>query len=62
MTYLIMRFHRDEANKVIERGLSLQEAQEHCQDPETSSRTCTSPAAKEYTEKHGPWFDGYEKE
>lgn len=41
-------------------GLTLQEAQAHCRDPETSSRTCTSAAGKKRTRLRGPWFEGYE--
>jgi len=50
-------FHR-----TIKTGLTLEQAQEHCQNPETSSRTCTSAKAKAITRKHGPWFDGYNQE
>jgi len=42
--------------------LTLEEAREHCNDPESSSKTATSPEAKERTEIYGPWFDGFEKE
>lgn len=50
-TYKIVRFVFDEADpdhgKVIKRGLSLEEAQEHCQREDT----------------HGDgWFDGYTEE
>jgi hypothetical protein len=47
-TYKIIRFYQDDRpNKIIKRGLTLEEAQEHCNDPATS----------------GPgWFDGYNEE
>lgn len=49
-TYLIRRFYRDDHpdhRKVIKTGLTLDEAQEHCNDEAT----------------HGDgWFDGYEEE
>jgi hypothetical protein len=63
-TYKIVRgyFNDTEARETIKTGLSLEEAQAHCQDPETSSRTATGKAARALTEKHGPWFDGYEEE
>lgn len=63
-TYNIKRmyFKDSSLNKIIKTGLTLEEAQEHCKDPETSSRTCTKRASVERTEKHGPWFDGYDKE
>ena len=50
-TYEIVRFyapHRSEANEVQLSGLTLEEAQEHCSDPETS--------------EEGEWFDGYRTE
>src|SRR3989304_5789146 len=62
MSYKIVRMYqdRDIRSKTIRTGLTLKEAQEHCQDPETSSRTCTSSAGKARTKRCGPWFDGYE--
>lgn len=62
--YKIVRMFRREGvpSKVIKRHLTLEDAQAHCQDPETSSRTATSAAAKALTEKYGAWFDGYEEE
>ena len=63
-SYRIVRyyFRDDHPSLTIKEGCTLEEAQEHCDDPETSSRTATSPEAKEYTQRHGPWFDGYEEE
>ena len=61
-TYKIVRFFQDGDREIIERGLTLEEAQEHCQDPETSSSTATSPRAVERTERRGRWFDGYRSE
>jgi hypothetical protein len=45
--------------ELIKHGLTLEEAQEHCSDPETSSRTCTSEEGVQRTEERGPWFDCY---
>jgi len=43
--YKIIRFRHDGLNQVIERGLTLDEAQAHCEREDT----------------HGEgWFDGYE--
>lgn len=62
-TYKITRFYADDTpRRVIKTGLTLDEAREHCTDPETSSRTATSAAAKARTKKHGAWFDGYSEE
>lgn len=64
-TYKIVRFYQnnEDLNRtVVTRGLTLEQAQAHCNDPETSSRTATSPEAVARTEAHGAWFDGYEEE
>ena len=50
-TYKIIRFYHpniDKPNRVIKRGLTLQEAQQWCRDPETR--------------KDGEWFDGYDED
>jgi len=63
-TYRIVRMFQDEdvPSRIIKRHLTLEEAQEWCRDPETSSRTATIKAAQVITEEFGPWFDGYEEE
>jgi len=62
-TYRIVRLHKDNYERpVLLRQLTLEEAQEHCSDPETSSSTCEGERAKKYTERHGAWFDAYEEE
>jgi len=50
-TYSIVRFyapHLNKSSRVIKRGLTLEEAQEHCKRPETR--------------RDGEWFDGYDLE
>ena len=49
-------------NRVVKRGLTLEEAQRHCSDPETSSRTARGKTARARTKAKGPWFDGYERD
>ncbi len=57
MSYKVIRFFADDRPREVKStGLTLEDAQEHCQDPETSSRTTTSD------ETPGDWFDGYEEE
>ena len=46
-TYKIIRFRKDLEPKVLKRGVTLAEAQKHCNDPATEGKT---------------WFDGYSKE
>jgi len=50
-TYKIVRHFKKygEKAKVMKRGLTLAEAQTHCNDPKTSN-------------KHDNWFDGYTEE
>jgi len=50
--YEIVRFY-------TKRGLTLEQAQAHCRDPETSSSTCKEPHNVRRTQERGPWFDGY---
>lgn len=59
--YRIVRNYFNGPSRVIRRGLTLEEAQAHCRDPETSSKTATSSRAKRRTAQRGPWFDGYEE-
>jgi hypothetical protein len=63
-TYKIIRFYqRDNVpNRVIKTGLTLEEAQAHCSDPETSSSTAKRTAGNQRTKTRGPWFDGYNEE
>lgn len=71
--YRIVRFYEDEERpgghrRIMKRGLTLEEAKEHCNDDETSSYTAQPPrgcgndpdliSAWHQEKKH--WFDGYE--
>lgn len=46
-TYPIVRFRFQGDNEVVQTGLTLEEAQEHCNDPDTQG---------------DGWFDGYTEE
>ena len=61
--YKIVRFFFDtnRSPRTIATHLTLEEAQEHCRNPETSSSTCQTPAKLRYTRKVGKWFDGFRK-
>jgi len=63
-TYKIIRFYSDPSKRSKTRhvGLTLEEAREHCKDPETNSRTARDAAARQHTREYGEWFDGYTKE
>ena len=60
--YKIVRMFFRGGNRIIARRLTLDEAQAHCRNPETSSRTAKSAAARRRTDRLGPWFDGYERQ
>jgi hypothetical protein len=62
LTYKIIRKVFKGEDQVIAQGLTLQEAQEHCNDPETSYKTCTSAEGQGLTEKHIMWFHCYYQE
>lgn len=51
-TYEIVRFYAEDGHpdhgKIIKSGLTIEEAKEHCQDPDT--------------EEKGVWFDGFREE
>ena len=59
--YDVVRFYFDRPGyaRTIKSRVTLEEAQRHCNDPETSSSTATSPAARARTRRVGKWFDGY---
>ena len=64
MRYRIVRFYESAGirRRVIAKGLTLEQAQAHCYDPETSSSTCVGKAGRARTKKVGRWFDGYEEQ
>lgn len=58
--YEVVRMYQsDVRNRVVTRNLTLAGAQAWCNDPETSSSTCTSAAGRARTRRYGAWFDGY---
>ena len=60
--YSIYRYYMNRLRRKINDGLTLEQAQEHCTNPETSSQTCRLAKNKQRTKKLGPWFDGYTAE
>ena len=58
--YNIIRMYFEGGRRVIKRNVTLEEAQKHCTNLETSSKTCTSYAGKARTKRLGAWFDGYD--
>lgn len=47
--------------RTIKTGLTFEEVQAHCRDPETSSRTCKKAVNRRHTKQYGPWFDSFEE-
>lgn len=71
MTYKIIRFYQnDRRPRVQRRGLTLEQAQKWCTDPETSSQTARAPRGcdgderkiERWNDKQKHWFDGYQRE
>jgi hypothetical protein len=60
--YKIVRFYFSNGCRTIKKGLTLEQAQKHCNDPETSSSTCTTSVGRRRTKRLGRWFDGYERQ
>ena len=60
--YNIVRFYKRSYRKsTVRQRVTLAEAQAWCSDPETSSSTAKSAAARRRTKLVGDWFDGYEE-
>lgn len=57
--YNIIRYYQSGKKITILKNLTLEEAQCHCKDPETSSKTCKSRISCERTKRLGPWFEGF---
>ena len=64
--YKIVRFYfrspSGAVRRTLRKGLTLEEAQAHTMDPESSSSTAKRSAARRITRRHGAWFDGYTAE
>ena len=63
-TYKIVRTYENAgiSRRTITTGLTLTQAQAHCNNPDTSSRTCTTAVGRRRTREIGRWFDGYTDE
>lgn len=63
MFYDIVRMYQNDkyATEVIAENVTLEEAQAHCNDPETNSETCLLLENVARTVERGPWFDGYRR-
>lgn len=61
--YKVVRYYQnDRKPRVMRKNLTLKQAQKHCHDPETSSKTKGNPGPKALArmdEKQLHWFDGY---
>jgi hypothetical protein len=60
--YKIVRMYFDGyKQRTIKTGLTKEQAMQHCQNPETSSSTCTTWIGKNRTKTRGEWFDAFEE-
>ena len=62
MSYKVVRKFFKGAKYTLHTGLTLEEAQELCRDPESSSETCQKSVNRRRTRVHGPWFNSYSEE
>ena len=60
--YKIVRMYFDDnvSTRTIKKGLTKDQAMEHCKDIQTSSSTCTNQQGVARTASLGAWFDGFE--
>jgi hypothetical protein len=56
---VVRHFFRSNRKLTIMSGVTLDVAQLHCRDPETSSSKCQKAVNRRRTRLYGPWFDGY---
>lgn len=59
--YKIVRYFFNGRKRILNAGLTLEQAQHHCNNPETSSTTCKRTVNRNRTIRLGPWFDAYTK-
>lgn len=57
---IVRNYVRGERRVVLRRGLTMLEAKTHCQNPQTSSSTCTSFQGRDLAARRGPWYDTWE--
>ena len=62
VTYKVIRIFKRGKRMVIKTGLTRAQAEEHCRNPETSSKTATGMVERTLTRNFGDWFDGFEAE
>lgn len=62
-TYKIVRkYFRGHPSETLYTGQTLEVVREHCNDPDTTSSSCTTPEGMQRTREMGPWMDVYYKE
>lgn len=59
---IVRFFYKNSRKRTIETGVPIERAIAWCENPESSSDTAASPAARKRTRENGPWFDGYYEE
>ena len=62
MYRIVRHFFRSGRKLTVRRLALLGDAQAHCKNPESSSRTATKAEGRKRTRRSGPWFDGYTEE
>ena len=62
--YKVLRYFADPELPpvVVKTGLSLDEAQDHCNLANSSSRTCTDELGQARTARYGAWHDEWKEQ
>lgn len=60
-TYDVRCYFKDDhtPSRIVETGLSREQAEAICQDPDNNSKTTTTSEGKAVTRKYGEWFFGF---
>ena len=63
-TYKVVRMYLNgkHRSRAVTTGLTIEEAQAICRDPESSSKTCVKYTNRVRTRNRGAWFCGFEAE
>jgi len=62
MTYKIVRVYNRRKPLTIKKGLSFEQAIQHCMNKQSAWTTCTTTRGKNRTNKFGIWVDSYARE
>lgn len=65
---IVRNYENGRKSRVMRKDLTLEQAREHCEDPETSSRTATKACngnearIERWHQEQKHWFDGFQEQ